>query len=48
MAVRDTRVADPLGAVHHECIEYFSHHVYKYVWSPVMGQQLILEKDPAK
>ena len=25
----------------------YSHHVYKSVWSPVIGEQLILEKEPA-
>ena len=24
-----------------------SHHVYKKVWLPVIGEQLVLEKEPA-
>ena len=40
-------IADPLDTVHHEMGSVVcSHHVYKTVWSPVIGEQLVLEKDP--
>ena len=48
MEVRDTHVADLLDTVHHETDSVFrSHHVYKFVWWPVTGEQLVLEKEPA-
>ena len=38
----------PLGTVHHEMDSMFcSHHVYKSVCSPIIGEQLVLEKEPA-
>ena len=44
----DTCVADLLDTVHHEMESVFhSHHVYKSVWSPVIEEQLVLEKEPA-
>ena len=48
MAAGDTHVADPLDTVHHEK-ESLAHslHVYKSVWSPVIKEQLVLEKEPA-
>ena len=41
-------VADPVDIVHHEMDSAVcSHFVYKSVWSPVIGEQLVLEKEPA-
>ena len=48
MAAGDTHVADPLDTVYHEMDSMVhGHHVYKSVWSPVVGEQLVLEKEPA-
>ena len=39
MAAGDTHVADPLDTVCHEMDKFAcSHHVYKYVWSPVANR----------
>ena len=48
MAAGDARVIDPLDPVHHEMnnIPVYSNHVYKAVRSPVIGEQLIVEKEP--
>ena len=46
MAAGDTHVADQLDTVHHKMdSEVRGHHVYKSVWSPVIREQLILEKE---
>ena len=43
-----THVADLLDTVHREMDSVVhGHHVYKSVWLPVIGEQLILEKEPA-
>ena len=43
----DSRVAHAVDIVHHEMDSVVrSHHVYTFVWSPVI-EQLILEKEPA-
>ena len=43
----DSRVAHPADIVHHEMDSVVrNHHVYTFVWSPVI-EQLILEKEPA-
>ena len=48
MAAVDTCVAHPLDTVHHEMDSMVhSHHVYKSVWLPVIGERLVLEKEPA-
>ena len=48
MAAGDTRAADPVGTVHHEIDSTVrSHRFYKSVKSPVLGKQLVLEKEPA-
>ena len=48
MAAKDTRVADPIDVVYHEMDSTVcSHRVYISVWSPVIGEQLVLEKEPA-
>ena len=40
-------VADPLNTAQHEMDSVVhSHHVYKSVWSPVIEEQLIMEKEP--
>ena len=42
MAADNTGVADPLDTVQHKMGGVVcSHHVYKSVWSPVLGEQLI-------
>ena len=48
MAAGDAHVLDPLHSVHHEMnsMPVHSHHVYEAVRSPVIGEQLILEKEP--
>ena len=47
MAADNARVVDQLDTVHHEMDSVFcSHHVYKSVWSLVIGEQLVLEKNP--
>ena len=45
MAAGDTPVADLSDTVHHEMDSMVhSHHAYKSVWSPIIGEQLILER----
>ena len=45
MATGDTHVADPLDTMYHEMDSIVhSHHVYKPVWLPKIGEQLILER----
>ena len=40
-------VTDPVDTIHHEMDSVVcSHCVYKPVWSPVIGEQLGLEKEP--
>ena len=47
MAADDACVADLVDTVHHEMDSVVcGHHVYKSVWSPVIGEQLVLEKEP--
>ena len=47
MAAGDTHVADPLDTMHHEMNSIVhSHHAYKSVWLPIIGEQLILERSP--
>ena len=47
MAAGDTHAADPVDTVHHEMDSTVrSHHFYKSVESPVLGKQLVLEKEP--
>ena len=48
MAAGNTHVADPVDTVHHKKDSAVcSHSVYKSVWSPVKGEQLVLEKELA-
>ena len=48
MAAGDTCIANLVDTVHHEMDNVVcSYHVYKSVWSPVTGEQLIVEKEPA-
>ena len=48
MAAGNTREADPVDTVQHEMDSTVrSHHFYKSVQSPVIGEQLVLEKEPA-
>ena len=49
MAAGDIHLADPIDtSVHHEIDStVHSYCVYKPVWSPVIGEQLILKKKPA-
>ena len=48
MAADDTRAADPIDTVHHEMDSTVrSHGFYKFVLSPVIGEQLIQEMGPA-
>ena len=48
MTACDAHVLNSLDTVHHEVVNLFwSHHEYKSVWLPVIGEQLILEKEPA-
>ena len=48
MAAGNTPVADLVDNMHHEINSTVcSHCVYKSVWSPAIGKQLILEKEPA-
>ena len=48
MAAGDTHVADLVDTVHHEMDSAIcSHHDYKSLWSPVKGEHLVLEKEPA-
>ena len=43
MAAGDTHVEDPLDTVHHEIDNMVhSRHVYKSVWSTIIGEQVIL------
>ena len=50
MAAGDVYKVDPPDTVHHimDSVVH-DHHIYKSVWSrsPVIGEQLILEKEPA-
>ena len=48
IVVGDTCVPDPLDTVHNKMDSVVcSHQVHKYVWSPVLGEQLVLKKEPA-
>ena len=48
METGDTCVAELLDTVHHEMDSMIhGHHVYKSVWLPVIGKQLVLKKKPA-
>ena len=49
MAAGNTYVADLVDTVHHEMDSMVrSHRAYnKPVWSPVLGEQVILDKEPA-
>ena len=48
MTTGDTLVVDLVVTVHHEMDSIIhSHHVYKSVQLPVIGEQLVLEKEPA-
>ena len=48
MEAGDTCVADPVDTVHHEMDSIIcSHHVCKICLLPVIGEQLVVEKDPA-
>ena len=48
MATSDTRAADLVDTVHHKMDSVInSHRFYKSVQSPVTGEQLVLEKEPA-
>ena len=48
MAAGNTHIADPVDTVHHEMDNtVHSHCVYKSMWSPVTGEQLVLKKEPA-
>ena len=45
MAAGNTHVADPLDTMHHEMDSMVhSHHAYKSVWLPIIGEQLTLER----
>ena len=45
MAAGNTHVADPLDTMYHVMdIVVHSHHAYKSVWFPIIGEQLILER----
>ena len=48
MTAGDACVLDLLDLVHHEMNSMLvrSHHVYKSVRSPVIGEQLVMEKEP--
>ena len=47
LAAGDTHVADPLDTMHHEMDSIIhSHHAYKSVWLPIIGEQLIQERSP--
>ena len=47
MAAGDTSVADPVDTMHLEMGSAVrSQRVYKSVQSPVIGEQLVLEKEP--
>ena len=51
MATGNTCVADLLDTVHHEMDSVVrSQHFYKYksVWSPVIREQPVQEKEPAR
>ena len=48
MATGDTRAADPVDTVHHKMDSVVhSYHFYKSMQLPVIGEQLVLEKEPA-
>ena len=45
MTTGDTHIADPLDTMHHEIDSMVhSHHVYKSVWSTIIGEQVILRR----
>ena len=45
MAGSDTHVAYLLNTMHHKMDNMVhSHHAYKSVWSPIIGEQFILER----
>ena len=45
MAAGNTHVVDSLDTIHHEMDSMVhSHHTYKSVWLPIIGEQLILER----
>ena len=45
MTAGNTHVADPLDTVYYEMDNMVhSHHAYKSVWLPIIGEQLILER----
>ena len=45
MVAGNTYVADPLDTMQHEMYSMVhSHHAYKSVWSPIIGEQLIMER----
>ena len=47
METGEVQVVDPLDTLLHEMDSMaHSHNVYKSVWSPVIGQKFILEKEP--
>ena len=43
MTAGDDHAADPFNALHHEWQDnrVYGHHVYKSVWSPIIGEQFI-------
>ena len=48
IAAAEAHVADLLDTVHHEMDKMVcSHLLYKSVWFPVIGEWLVLEKEPA-
>ena len=47
MRAGDIHIADPLNTVHHEMDSMvYSDHVYKSVWSPIIGKTTCSEKEP--
>ena len=47
MAAGEVQVVDPLDTLLHEMDSMtHSHNVYKSVWSPVIGEKFVLEKEP--
>ena len=45
MAAGNTHVADLLDTMQHEMDSMVhSHHAYESVWSPIIGEQLIMER----
>ena len=46
MAAGDASIAGPLDTVYHEMDRVVhSHYVYKSVWLPVIGEQLVLGRN---